>query len=109
MISLPLHRWLYAVCVLTDFSAFLVVFAVSRGLAERGVAPWYLGLVGAGLSFCAGVGSILGGWLAHRWSSRGVLATYINQRMPYALAAVALLGLVAVQAWVRRRANSPSP
>ena len=43
-----------------------MIFAVSRGLAEVKGEPWYLGVVGAGLSLSAGVGSILGGWLAHR-------------------------------------------
>lgn len=61
---------LFLICGLTDFAAFIVVFAVSRGLAERQVEPWYLGVVGAGLSFSAGVGSILGGWLSHRFDGR---------------------------------------
>ena len=63
---------LYSICVLTDFSAFVVIFAVSRGLAEGNAEPWYLGAVGAGLSLTAGVGSILGGWLAHRFDGRVV-------------------------------------
>ncbi|MGE0761479.1 MAG: MFS transporter [Pirellulaceae bacterium] len=73
--NLVLQRWLYAVCVLTDFAGFMVVFAVSRGLAEAKVAPWYLGLAGAGLSFSAGAGSILGGWLSHRLDGRFVFLT----------------------------------
>src|SRR5262245_51673807 len=63
---------LYIMCVLTDFAAFVVVFAVSRGLAERGAEPWVLGVAGAGLSFSAGVGSFLGGWLSHRFDGRVV-------------------------------------
>lgn len=63
---------LYLVCALTDFAAFVVVFAVTRGLAERQAETWYLGVVGAGLSFSMAVGSLLGGWLAHRLDSRGV-------------------------------------
>lgn len=70
-----LRRTLYAVCVLTDFSAFMVIFAVSRALAEAHVSPWRMGLAGAGLSFSAGIGSILAGWLAHRWSARGAFLT----------------------------------
>ena len=50
----------------------MVIFAVSRGLAEQQAPQWYLGVVGAGLSFSAGVGSILGGWLAHKWDARKV-------------------------------------
>jgi MFS family permease len=57
---------------LTDFAAFVVVFTVSRKLAENGAPPWYLGSVGAGLSLCAGLGSFLGGWLAHRFDGRVV-------------------------------------
>ena len=65
-------RLLYLICGLTDFSVFIVIFAVSRGLAEGMAASWYLGVVGAGLSFSAGVGSILGGWLSHRFDGRVV-------------------------------------
>ena len=63
---------LYAICVLTDFAAFIVIFAVSRGLAEGKTESWYLGVVGAGLSLSAGIGSILGGWLDHRFDGRTV-------------------------------------
>ncbi|MFM2093071.1 MAG: hypothetical protein RIS70_195 [Planctomycetota bacterium] len=63
---------LFLISLLTDFSVFVVVFAVSRGLAEIHVEPWYLGVVGATLSLSAGVGSILGGLLAHRFDSRAV-------------------------------------
>jgi MFS-type transporter involved in bile tolerance (Atg22 family) len=69
-VSSPLKRTLYLVCMLTDFTAFVVVFAVSRGLAEAQAEPWYLGMVGAGWSVSAGVGSVLGGWLAHRFNGR---------------------------------------
>lgn len=65
-------RLLYLICGLTDFAAFVVIFAVSRGLAEGKSESWYLGLVGAGLSLSAGIGSILGGWLAHRFDGRVV-------------------------------------
>lgn len=66
---------LYLICVLTDFAAFVVVFTVSRNLAERHEQPLYLGIVGAGLSFSAGVSSLLGGWLSHRFDSRSVFLT----------------------------------
>lgn len=68
-------RLLYLICGLTDFAAFVVIFAVSRGLAEAKAESWYLGVVGAGLSFSAGVGSILGGWLAHRFDGRTVFVS----------------------------------
>ena len=67
-----LRNLLYLACVLTDFAAFLVVFAVSRGLAEQQTAQWYLGMLGAGFSFCAGLGSIGGGWLTHRLGSKPI-------------------------------------
>jgi MFS family permease len=67
-----LNRTLYLVCGLTDFSAFVVIFAVSRGLAQGGAESWYLGVVGAGIAFSAGVGSILAGWLSHRFNGRVV-------------------------------------
>lgn len=66
---------LYLICVLTDFAAFVVVFAVSRGLAEARAEPWYLGVAGAGLSLTAGIASIVGGWLAHRFDGRAVFMT----------------------------------
>jgi MFS family permease len=69
-------KWvLYLNCVLTDFAAFVVVFAVTRSLAEGQAEPWYLGIAGAGLSFSAGVGSVLGGLLAHRFDGRVIFLT----------------------------------
>jgi len=65
---------LYLISGLTDFVSFAVIFAVSRGLAEGRAESWYLGLAGAGLSFSAAVGSILGGLLAHRFDGRIVFA-----------------------------------
>jgi MFS family permease len=73
--SSPRKLYLYLICVLTDFAAFIPVFAVSRGLAEVQAEPWYLGIVGAGVSFSAGVGSVVGGWLAHRCDGRVVFVT----------------------------------
>src|SRR5687768_13114995 len=68
-------RTLYLICGLTDFAAFVVVFAVTRGLAQGKAESWYLGIVGAGFSFSAGVGSVLGGWLSHRFDGRVVFLT----------------------------------
>jgi len=75
LIASQLKLNLYLMCGLTDFATFAVVFAVSRGLAEGLVAPWYLGLVGAGLSFSAAVGSLLGGWLPSRFDVRVVFVS----------------------------------
>jgi len=76
------RRLLLLNCILIDFAAFVVVFAVTRGLAEQNAAQWFMGVVGAGLSFNAGVGSLLGGWLSHRFDGRwafilGAAATLI--------------------------------
>ena len=72
----PQFKWLlYLICGFADFSGFIVIFAVSRGLAEAKAESWYLGVVGAGLSFSSGMGSILGGWLSHRFDGRVVFLT----------------------------------
>lgn len=63
---------LYLICILTDFAGFVVVFAVTRGLAEQHAEPWYLGLTGAGFAFSSGMANLAGGWLAHRFDGRGV-------------------------------------
>jgi MFS family permease len=42
-----LNPLLYLISVCTDFAAFIVVFTVSRQLAEEHQPPWYLGVVGA--------------------------------------------------------------
>ena len=66
---------LYFICLLTDFASFIVVFAVSRGMAERHAESWYLGVAGAGLSLTSGIGSLLGGWLSHRFDGRIVFVS----------------------------------
>lgn len=66
------NRLLYLICILTDFAVFVEVFTVSRGLAEDGAKSYFLGIVGAGFSFTAGLASILGGLLAHRFDTRKI-------------------------------------
>ena len=61
---------LYLICGLTDFSGFMVIFVVSRGLAEQRAEVWYLGVVGAAFSCSAGMASLLSGWLSHRVDRR---------------------------------------
>ncbi|MBM4069520.1 MAG: MFS transporter [Planctomycetes bacterium] len=73
--GLRLKPLLYLICGLTDFAAFIVVFAVSRGLAEAQAEPWRLGVAGAGFAFTAGLGSALGGWLAHRFDGRVIFVS----------------------------------
>lgn len=70
--KIALHPLLYLVCGLTDFAAFMVMFTVSRGLAEVHAATWWLGIVGALFSFSAGVASIVSGLLSHRFDGRYV-------------------------------------
>jgi MFS family permease len=81
-----MRRLLYLNCILTDFAAFIVIFAVSRGLAEQHAAQWYLGVVGAMFSLSAAAASLGGGWLAHRFDSR---ATFLcgTVLMPLGIAA----------------------
>lgn len=66
---------LYLICGFTDFAAFVVVFTVSRSLADAHVEPWYLGAIGAGLSFASGIGSVAGGVLASRVNARAVFVS----------------------------------
>jgi MFS family permease len=63
---------LYLICALVDFSAMGVVFVVPRALAEAGAESWILGMLGAGMAFFAGLGYLLGGYLAHRFDGRAV-------------------------------------
>lgn len=84
---------LYLVCVLTDFAAFVVIFAVSRGLAEANAESWYLGVAGAGLSLSAGIGSVLGGWLSHRFDGRFIFVAGAN----IIAVSIAACGLVDLQ------------
>ena len=43
------ERWmLLAIVWITDFALFMIIFAVSRGLAESGADSLTLGLVGGG-------------------------------------------------------------
>ncbi|MDA0657633.1 MAG: MFS transporter [Planctomycetota bacterium] len=68
--KIALNPLLYLVCGLTDFAAFVVIFAVSRGLAEAHSETWWLGIVGAAFSFSSGVASIGSGLMSRRIDSR---------------------------------------
>ena len=72
---LSFRRLLFLICVLTDFVGFLVVFAVSRGMAEHGVGSKQLGIVGGIYSLCAGLAAIGGGALTQKIGSRTVFLT----------------------------------
>ncbi|MCH2211099.1 MAG: MFS transporter [Fuerstiella sp.] len=70
-----LKQLLYLICLLTDFCAFVVIFAVTRRLAEQQADLWYLGMFGAAFSFSAGLTSVLSGWLSSRFDSRFVFVS----------------------------------
>lgn len=70
-----LKRLLYLSCLIVDFSAFVVIFVVTRRLAEQTHDTWYLGIFGAALAFSAGMASLLSGWLSSRFDSRIVFVS----------------------------------
>ena len=61
--------------MLADFSGFVVVFAVSRGLAEQNAELWYLGLAGGAFAGTSGVANVVTGWASHRFDSRIVFVS----------------------------------
>lgn len=63
---------LYLICVLADFAGFVVVFAVSRSLAEQNAELWYLGLAGGAFAGTSGIANVVSGWASHRFDSRYV-------------------------------------
>ncbi len=66
-----LRGLLYLICVFTDFTHFMLVFTVTRRFAEVHTELWFLGLMGAGLSFAAAVASLSAGWLGSRGNAQG--------------------------------------
>jgi MFS family permease len=62
----PKTRGLYLFTWILEFSVMLVVFGVSRALAEAGEQLWVLGVVGGGFSLFLSVSSAVSG----RWSDR---------------------------------------
>jgi len=97
---LRLKPLLYLICLLTDFSAFVVIFAVSRDLAEQQAGLWYLGMVGAGFSFSAGMASLVSGWLSNQFDSRIV---FVSGSATVALAVVACGSGDTATAWFMPR------
>ena len=67
------RRRLYVGSWAVDFSIILVVFAVSRELAERGESLATLGWIGGGYSACWAVSSFVCGHLSDRWNRRGLV------------------------------------
>ena len=70
------RRWLlYLVTGLTDFTAFLVVFAVGRELAEAGHGLGRMGLIGAVGAFVASGANIVFGRLSDRFGRRRMIVS----------------------------------
>ena len=68
-----LSRRLYRVTFLCDFSLMLLIFAVSRDLAERHAGLWTMGWVGGGTSVVYAFSSVLGGRLSDHWTRRTIV------------------------------------
>lgn len=64
------RRLLLLITLLTEFTAFLVIFSVSRALAERHVSMAWMGLIGGGFGVAASVSSALCGALSDRIGRR---------------------------------------
>jgi len=91
-----LRGLLYLVCVFTDFTHFILVFTVTRRLAEAHAEPWFLGVMGAGLSFAAAVASLAAGWLGTRGHARAV---FIWGAAAIVVSVAACLAVDADSAW----------
>jgi len=83
---------LLAVCVCTDFAAFVIIFSVTRRLAEQAAPAWWLGVLGASLSLASATASLGGGLLARRLDSRVIFVAGVG----CLLVAVGLCGLLPV-------------
>jgi len=68
-----LSRRLYLVTFLSDFTLMLLIFAVSRDLAEKGAGLWTMGWVGGGASVFYIISSIFGGRLSDHWARRTIV------------------------------------
>ncbi len=70
-----LRSLLYLICGLTDFASFVVVFTVSRSLAEDATGSLQLGILGAGLSLSAAIASLAAGLSSQYVDSRRIFLT----------------------------------
>lgn len=68
------RRLVYLFTLITEFSSFLLIFTVSRALAEGGVTLTTMGVVGGGLSVWIGGSSIISGRCADRFGRRRLMA-----------------------------------
>ena len=67
------RRLPFVITALAEFTAFLIIFAISRDLAERGESLLTLGLFGGGFTFIYALASLSGGHLADRCSRFGLM------------------------------------
>ena len=75
MFKLSRNRILYLITYLTDFSLFMVIFTVSRDLAEMDTGIFKMGIVGGGCSLAYAISSMIFGSLSDRWGRRRVIIT----------------------------------
>jgi len=67
------RRLLYLVTLISDFSLALVIFSVSRQLAEQGAGLAVLGWVGGGYSLAWAISGVTCGRWSDRWNRRSVM------------------------------------
>ena len=68
-----IQKKLYTATFLTDFALGLLIFAVSRQLAERGAGLTYLGVAGSVLSFAWAMSSVLFGRLSDHFGRKKLI------------------------------------
>jgi len=66
-------RLLYLITWLTDFSAMLLIFTISRDLAETGASLLKMGVVGGGVSLAHAISSVSFGGLSDRIGRRRIV------------------------------------
>ena len=83
MLPLTKNRVLYLITYLSDFSFFLVIFTVSRDLAEMNTSLLKMGIIGGGCSLAYAISSLIFGSLSDRLGRRriifvGLILTLLN-------------------------------
>ena len=73
MLRLSKNRVLYLIAYISDFSLFLVIFTVSRDLAEMNSSMLKLGIVGGGCAFGYAISSMIFGSLSDQFGRRRII------------------------------------